>query len=265
MMRNENLDQITSVSLNELVVNQAFLYAYSIPKNYLNVLENININGIIQPLVINQNKMILSGYLRYQIARELNIQEVPVIIKKMNKEDEIIYFISSNYQREKSLLDGYKELQLIESMFELKSGMRSDLNESVKQMKIDRDDMRKGFTTYQINTYKKIIKKSKLLYKEKYNEVIIEKLNEADKNNYSLNSVLDEFIRESKLKEKSISVLDLNNDEKIISKQPKIISIDNYPLKSKVFDEINNLLNKLPEACKLEIINDLYTNSGLAA
>ena len=90
-------------------------------------------------------------------------------------------------------------------------------------------------------------------------------MNEADKNNYSLNSVLDEFIRESKLKEKSISVLDLNNDEKIISKQPKIISIDNYPLKSKVFDEINNLLNKLPEACKLEIINDLYANSGLAA
>jgi len=67
-------------------------------------LQDIRKNGIITPLVVDQNNNLISGHRRLNHANMIDeIAEVPVIVMQVANENEaILLMISSNKQREKS-------------------------------------------------------------------------------------------------------------------------------------------------------------------
>ena len=77
---------IEEIATEEIVINDE--YKRLLPKisnvEYENLKKDIQERGIVVPLVINQDKHLLDGYTRLQIARELGISKVPVIIRNFN-------------------------------------------------------------------------------------------------------------------------------------------------------------------------------------
>ena len=62
-----------------------------------NLKNNISERGIEQPLILNQNNILLDGYTRYYIANDLNIAEIPIEKKRFNNEtEERLYILSIN-------------------------------------------------------------------------------------------------------------------------------------------------------------------------
>ncbi len=55
--------------------------------------------GIITPLIVNKANdgyEIISGHRRWQIAKELNLQVVPVYVREFSKEEAVINFVDCN-------------------------------------------------------------------------------------------------------------------------------------------------------------------------
>ena len=62
--------------------------------------------GIITPLIVNKSDKgyeIISGHRRWQIAKELNLESVPVYVREFSKEEAVINFVDCNLSREKIL------------------------------------------------------------------------------------------------------------------------------------------------------------------
>ena len=53
-------------------------------------LESINSSGIIEPIVVTQNMVIVSGHQRVRAARELGIETIMVDIRKYDEEDKVL-------------------------------------------------------------------------------------------------------------------------------------------------------------------------------
>ena len=87
---------LEEIAIEEIVIIDE--YRSLIPRvsliEYENLKKDIQERGIVVPLVINRDKHLLDGYTRLQIARELNITKVPVIIKdfddKLEEKESVI-------------------------------------------------------------------------------------------------------------------------------------------------------------------------------
>lgn len=65
--------------------------------------ESIAADGIISPLVIDQDDTILSGHRRWKVAQALDLDRVPVIVREITEPlDGERILIESNRQREKT-------------------------------------------------------------------------------------------------------------------------------------------------------------------
>ena len=63
-------------------------------------LDSIKTRGIIEPLIITQDKIIVSGHQRLRAAKKLNITKVPCILKNYENEDEVLKdLIETNIQQ----------------------------------------------------------------------------------------------------------------------------------------------------------------------
>jgi ParB family chromosome partitioning protein len=128
-----NNKQVVLVDTNDLVLNQTIVDIYSTPKNFDDIKSNILEFGIIQPILVNKStKEVVSGNLRLQIARELGIPDVPVILCDLSEDELNIIALSSNKQREKSFMDMKRELEFIQKYFSVSQGTRTDLNPQLK-------------------------------------------------------------------------------------------------------------------------------------
>jgi DNA modification methylase len=69
-------------------------------EKYNQLKDDIIKNGIKLPLVINNNSILLDGYTRLRIAKELQLKELPCIIKSFNDRlEEELYILTINYYR----------------------------------------------------------------------------------------------------------------------------------------------------------------------
>ena len=79
----------------------------SIDENEYNELrDSIMEFGIITPLIVNKSDNsyeIISGHRRWQIAKDLKLESVPVCVRELSKEDAVINFVDCNLCREKIL------------------------------------------------------------------------------------------------------------------------------------------------------------------
>ena len=234
----EVTNEIEVISVEKLILNELSLKTYSSPSNYKEILENIHEKDIIQPILVNKDYRVISGTLRVIIARELNFKVVPVLVKDLSDEDMDLVFISSNFQREKSLADKYRENNLINSLFGVRKGSRTDLDPQLKQDKQKKDELKKGLSTYEINSFNRINKLAKNQFGENYKEVVVQELNELEQSGKSLNTL--------------VGKLEKSNQKVRVKSTPK-----SQPTKGQVIQQLKKVLNQLPVEQHKEVLESL--------
>jgi hypothetical protein len=226
----------TTLQINETAIN-----TYSTPSNYYDIRKSIQEHGIFQPIQVNySNKKIISGNLRVQIALEEGIEFVPVIYYEYSDEEINTALILSNKQRIKTTTDLYRENELINELFSIGKGSRSDLFDDVKEQKEQKDQMKKDLlSTYLVNSFNKINKLGKIKYGENYKEQILEKMKQVDKKETSLNKIINEL---------KISPKTMNKENREIVPYSKDV----------IISKINKLLEEVPMEIRQEIIQILF-------
>lgn len=112
---------------------------YELPENYQAIKENIKEMGIITPLIVNSNNMVIvSGNLRHAICVELGIPLIPVFFVDIQDDMQLVS-LSSNLHREKTTMEKYNEMKLYKTLFGIKKGQRTDLNPDLQKLKDERD------------------------------------------------------------------------------------------------------------------------------
>jgi ParB/RepB/Spo0J family partition protein len=212
-------NEVVLVSTSDLTLNQLGVNTYSTPQNYNEIRDNILQLGLIQPILVNPNDFqIISGNLRVQIAQELGIKEVPVVFIDLSEEEMDIVYISTNFQREKSIMDKYREHQLINRLFSVVQGSRTDLNPQLKEEKEKKDQLKQGLTTYEINSFNRINKLAKQQFGDDFQEVIEKELTNLQEKNQSLNTLVKKLEKQPTIKVGQVSkntIKTLSKDEAI--------------------------------------------------
>ena len=100
--------------------------------------------GIITPLIVNKSDNgyeIISGHRRWQIAKELNLDVVPVYVREFSKEEAVINFVDCNLSREKILPSEKARAYKMKHDAIKKQGARTDLTSSQVGTKFRSDEM----------------------------------------------------------------------------------------------------------------------------
>lgn len=197
-------NELYNVPTSKLKFNHLSEKIYSTPVNYNEIRENIKLlGGVLQPLLVNiSDYKVISGNLRLRIAKDLNIKTLPVIFLDLTEYEISVLLLSANKQREKSTLDKYRELQLINKLTGISKGSRTDLKPHLKVLKIEKDKLKKGLTVYQINSFTRINKIANKVFGKDYISNVERELMRIETENRTLNSVVKMF--ESLLKPKKI-------------------------------------------------------------
>jgi len=89
--------------------------------------ESIKEIGIIHPIIINHDHLILSGHRRYRIAVKLGLYSVPVEYRKFNNaDDELEFLITSNMYRMKTLEEKIREGQRLKEILQRRGEKKRD-------------------------------------------------------------------------------------------------------------------------------------------
>lgn len=117
----------------ELNEGKAAQTLYSTPENYESIKENINRVGILTPLHV-VGDVVVSGNLRLRIAKELNLDLVPVLyVEPKNDLSDELLTVSYSQQRVKKYSELLAEYEILEAAFPVGKGKRTDLNPDLKK------------------------------------------------------------------------------------------------------------------------------------
>ena len=89
-------------------------------------LESVKASGIIEPLVITQNKVVVSGHQRLRACKELGIKNVYCIVRSYKSEDEVLRdLIETNIQQRGTISSSKKKqaliIQTLERIYEIQT------------------------------------------------------------------------------------------------------------------------------------------------
>jgi len=126
----KNTDDLKPNPLNEKI------YGNELPTE--DFIVNIKLKGILEPLKIKTNGVIVSGHRRWRAAKSLNMEKVPVdIIEFENSLDEREAVIDFNRQRDKTFSQKMKEADELEKIEQERArqrqGTRTDIVENLPQ------------------------------------------------------------------------------------------------------------------------------------
>lgn len=199
-----------------LIINKQIETLYGIPPNYEDIKRNIEEFGIIQPITVNKETMVvLSGNLRLKVALELNYEVVPVIYCELNANQFIEFAFSSNLHREKTLMNRYKELVLIDSLFNISKGSRTDLNIQLMEESVLKRRFLSVIPTYTVNNIKRAIKILRELEIPNSTDELLKNIEKIDKGEFSLNAYikkLEKELEEKLLKENVPEFYEIHRD-----------------------------------------------------
>lgn len=132
-------------------------------------LKSVKTSGIIEPLVISQDKVIVSGHQRLRAAKELGIDKVPVEVRIYESDDELLKQLIETNIRQRGLGNGnpvklgrcLKELERIAGVREGSAGSPEPNNSARKTQ----EDLAKelGVSRDTIQNYKKLSEASPTL------------------------------------------------------------------------------------------------------
>lgn len=136
-------NQIIYVDPTTLIENEIVSEIYSVTENYETIKENIKTMGVLEPLIVDEDYVVISGNLRRQIAIELQIPEVPIIIRANGGVDlniKKLQAVSHAQQRIKTYSQILSEYELLQELYPLKRGGRTDVDENQKKNKQMREN-----------------------------------------------------------------------------------------------------------------------------
>lgn len=137
-------NQIINVDPTTLIENQVVTEIYPVTENYQSILENIKAMGVLEPLLVDENNVVISGNLRRQIAIELGITSVPVIVCDNGGLDTSAFklkVVSHAQQRIKTYSQLLKEYEILKELYPVKKGERTDKDPVKKANKEKRDSL----------------------------------------------------------------------------------------------------------------------------
>ena len=137
-------NQIINVDPTTLIENQVVTEIYTVTENYQSILENIKAMGVLEPLLVDENNVVISGNLRRQIAIELGIKSVPVIVRYNGGLDTNalkLKAVSHAQQRIKTYSQLLKEYEILKELYPVKKGERTDKDPAKKANKEKRDSL----------------------------------------------------------------------------------------------------------------------------
>lgn len=210
---------ITWVSPSELTEGVAASNLYSIPENYQTIKENISQVGILTPLHVMGN-VVVSGNIRLRIAKELNLDLVPVLYVTQNEKiSDDLLAVSYSQQREKKYSELLSEYKILEAAYPVGKGKRTDLDPEAKENKEKRDALIPSKD--KVNKLKSIDKYAIELF-GKESEEYKQCWKDIDEGKTSLNRILKGLKREKGIRENNIVLpehFEINtNDAKVFNK-----------------------------------------------
>ncbi|MAY21672.1 MAG: hypothetical protein CMC74_02730 [Flavobacteriaceae bacterium] len=159
------------VKTNCIQENQITNNLYKVDDQFEDFLKSIELDGILEPLIIQPlndkegEYEVVSGNRRLRAARELNLKEVPVVIQETKLLSEELSIAHQQY-REKKPSEILREVLNIKERYGLKQGVRSDLNPKVKKGQELKKKMVKKHSKTKIDKLVKIDKYLKVLSKD---------------------------------------------------------------------------------------------------
>ena len=121
------MKEVIKVRIDKLIENSVNALIYTI-SNLEDLVESIKIRGLQEPIIINSDKVIMSGHRRVAAARQLNFLEIDAIIDNTVKTDEsVLFLIHSNKHRVKTAEEKFNEIKYLREYYGNRQGFRSDL------------------------------------------------------------------------------------------------------------------------------------------
>lgn len=193
-----NRELVRWVNPKDLKEGLAASELYSTPDNYQIIKENILQVGLLTPLHV-VGDVVVSGNLRLRIAKELELNLVPVLYVTPNKtiSDQLLA-VSYGQQREKKYSELLKEYEILEAAYPVGKGKRTDLNPELKKNLEKRNAL--NISKDKITKLRSIKNLTKELYTEdtdEYRKV----WQEVDGEKTSLSRILKNMKREKAVRE----------------------------------------------------------------
>ena len=158
---------ITWVDPTKLKENQVAKKLYSIPENYEMMKENIMHFGILEPIIVTDDG-VESGNLRLQIAKELELEKVPVIYQPKKDIKAELLVVSHGQQRVKKYSEILAEYEILDAEYPVGKGCRTDLIPAKKNNAEKKKAL--NISKAKLNNLKSIKVLAKELYSDNLNE-----------------------------------------------------------------------------------------------
>ena len=103
------------------------------------LMESISEVGLLQPLIIDSRNQVISGNRRFESIKRLGWNEVEVIVREVQEEDEELLLIHFNKQRIKSFKELINEYLILDNLYRKGQGKRTDLTSVKSNISSTRD------------------------------------------------------------------------------------------------------------------------------
>jgi DNA modification methylase len=127
-------ETLVLVNPKTLVKNAFKAKLYKDDNTYDWLRHNVKTFGIREPIIADvKSKMVISGNRRLKAALELNLTEVPVIFRELEKDksSQNAIFVSHEVQREKTYSQYLAEYKILRERFPMTQGTRTDIGDGV--------------------------------------------------------------------------------------------------------------------------------------
>ena len=118
------------VKVSDLSIHPSYAKIYEVNNSQIELLKDsiIQTKGLLEPIVINEQNVIMHGVQRYKVYQLLGWKEIPAqLYGKAKSEDDVFYIISFNRHRDKSMLERWNEIRTLKVYWKKKQGERTDL------------------------------------------------------------------------------------------------------------------------------------------
>lgn len=139
-MKNSSITFETTkfVNPNELIINDEKFKNLGKSKNYGEIYDSIDKQGVITPLLVNKSNYVISGNLRLLIALELNMESIPVNFVNIDETD-MVTILNTDVTREKTLKEKLIMYFILRDKCHITQGCRTDRNPEKKEQKREFD------------------------------------------------------------------------------------------------------------------------------
>jgi ParB family chromosome partitioning protein len=106
------------------------------------LVESMEKNGLLEPILVTPEKVIISGHRRYLAAKFLGWEEIEIIIRDISEEDMEYTIVSSNQHRQKKSVEVLNEIQRLYQNYTRSKDRQQDYQQQ-KEVQIFPENPRK--------------------------------------------------------------------------------------------------------------------------